>query len=223
MKKFLILTCLLMSMAIYKEDVRAAEYLSYQNIQFENYGAKLLENYSSEEYDTYYARISGRRFWGWKSVHIMRNEPVYFQKETLYVMVNEGTTPIQKTHAFRMNQQRRVQASTSGSVGLTGSGDVNQFRLGLDTQIDVNYLTDTTTTEEERIEIKLNVDPMTSLRVEIYGEGKVTNGVAKYFRFWRNVRKGGFEIFVITTEYYSIIKEALPDETIPYDAQYPRR
>lgn len=209
MKKILILSLCLLSLSLTRPLVFAAEYLTYQKIEFVNYGGKLLEDFTNDDYQTYYERMAGRKFWGWNTVHAHRNEPVTFQKETLYVMVNEGTTPIQKTHNFRMNQQRRVQTSASGSVSLSGSGNVSQFRLGLDTKIDVSYSTDVTTTEEERLEIKLNVDPMTRLRVEIYGEGKVTNGVARYYRLWRNVRQGGFEVFIITTEYYSIIKEAI--------------
>ncbi len=216
MKKLWIVTLFFFLVTMMKPTAQAAEYVTYQEIEFTNFGAKLLEDFTDEDYQMYYNRIAGRRFWGWRSVHAMRNEPVTFQKETLYVMVNEGTTPIQKTHSFRMNQTRRVQASASGSVGLSGSGDVSQFRLGLDTQIDVSYSSDTTTTEEEKIEIRLNVDPMTTLRVEIYGEGKVTNGVARYYRFWRNIRQGGFEVFIVTTEYYSIVKEAI-DETVPTD------
>ena len=217
MKKLFIVSLCLLIVSLERPVSDASEYLTYQSIEFENYGGKLLEDFNASDYQQYYRRLGGRRFWGWRSMHAHRNEPVTFQKETLYVMVNEGTTPIQKTHSFRMNQQRRIQSSASGSVALSGSGNVSQFRLGLDTKIDVSYSSDVTTTEEERLEIKLNVDPMTTLRVEIYGEGKVTNGVARYYRFWRNVRQGGYEVFVITTEYYSIVKEAIIDETIPCD------
>ena len=76
-----------------------------------------------------------------------------------------------------------------------------------------NEILDDIQTEEieEEFEIKVLVDSMTKLTVEVRGEGKVSNGVAKYYRFFKNVKKGGWEIFVVTTEYYSLTKELIDE------------
>ena len=76
----------------------------------------------------------------------------------------------------------------------------------------MSYTPTKTTSIEEEFEIKVYVDPMTKLVVQIQGEGKVSNGVAKYYRFYKNVKKGGWEIFVVTTEYYSLVKEKIDED-----------
>ena len=215
MKKYWMIVLLIFLCSVSKHTVQASEYIAYQDITFNRFGGKLLRHYTEDDYDRLYDLMPRRRFWGWQTVSFLNYEPVTFQKETLYVMVNEGTTPIQKTHSFRMNETRRVQTTTSGSIGINLSGPIKQFRLGLDSKLDIKHMNDITITEEERVEIKLNVDPMTTLRVEVYGEGLVSNGVARYLRFWRVVRQGGYEVFIITTEYYSIVKEAIIHEENP--------
>ena len=64
---------------------------------------------------------------------------------------------------------------------------------------------------EEEVTIKVLVDPYTKLMVQIKGEGQVSNGVASYYTFWKRIRLGGWEVFTITTEYYSIEKVRLDE------------
>ncbi len=206
---FIMVLCFLMSALV---PVEAGEYLTYQNITFRRAGAKLLEDYSQAEYDRYIKKVERRRFWGWRTYTVMRNEPVTFQKETMYVISNEGFTPIQKSYYFNVKGQGKFQISATGNIGLTGTGDVRGFRLGLDTHIRPQISYESSTQREERVDIRMTVDPRTTLRVEVFGEGKVTNGVANHYRFWRNTRQGGWEVFVLTTEYFSIVKAVIPDD-----------
>jgi len=41
------------------------------------------------------------------------------------------------------------------------------------------------------------------------GTGEVNNGVGKYYFFWINTTKGGWETFTVQTEYYEIVKERM--------------
>ena len=95
---------------------------------------------------------------------------------------------------------------------MDASGEAYGFKLGLEKSIKYSATATKTVSIEEEFEIKVHVDPMTKLLVQVQGEGKVTSGVAKYYRFFKNVKKGGWEIFVVTTEYYYLSKDKI-DET----------
>ncbi|MFH5880945.1 MAG: hypothetical protein ACNA7U_01395 [Candidatus Izemoplasmataceae bacterium] len=215
MKKVLIIFVTTFIFLLSKQTIFAAEYLTYQNITFTNHGGLLLENYTKSDYENYYKRIKGNRFWGWKTYVVLQNEPITFQKETMYIIRNEGYSTISKNYFFKTTEQSKFQLSATGNVGISASGNIKAFKLGLDSHIRPTVSYETQRAEEERIEIRMQIDPMTVLYVEVYGEGKITNGVAKYYRFWRNVRTGGWEVFVLTTEYFSIVKERIIDESIP--------
>ncbi len=99
----------------------------------------------------------------------------------------------------------------TGTLGLDVNASDKGFKLGLEEKLKFSITTTVYKEIEEEFEIKVLVDTMTKLTVEVRGEGKVSNGVAKYYRFFKNVKKGGWEIFVVTTEYYSLTKELIDE------------
>ena len=206
MKKLLIIALLVFTSVITKQTVTAGDYQTYQDVSFEFRSVKLLEDYATSDYTKYYKLLKKKRFWGWRSFIVFENEKAYFTRETLYVIENDGTTPITETFSFKSSKTTKVQYSASGSVSVNASGKKGGFKLGLDNQLKSTISGSSSSMLEEKVSIKVLVDPQTKLLVQIKGEGKITNGVAKYFRFYRNVKKGGFEIFVVTTEYYSLEK-----------------
>ncbi len=208
MKKLLIIA-ILFTLSSFRTHVDA-DYTTYQDIDFEFSTVKLLENFNKHDFKRYYDYMSSkRRFWGWKTFIAFENEKAYYTRETLYVIENDGYTEIVEKLKFTMQSSVKKQYSVSGNLGLKGGGEYNGFKLGLEQKIKAETSLVTEDITKESVEIKITVDPGTIMKVQIAGEAKVTNGVAKYYRFWRNVKKGGFEIFVITTEYYSITKEKL--------------
>lgn len=212
MKKLWIIACIVVMVFMVSESVKAGEYLTYQHVQFDRAGGKLLRDFSRSDYRHYYERLASRRFWGWRTTTAHYEEPVSFQKETLYVIVNEGRSPIIKAYNFTLTEQVKRQLSVSGNIGLRASGEVRRFNLNLDSHISPSYTHETTTTEVEDVEIRMQIDPMSELRVEVYGTGRVTNGVAKYYRFFRNVRSGGWEVFTVSTEYLSVVQRRIEGE-----------
>ncbi len=212
MKKIMILGLLFMMYSFSIQSVQANDYTTYQEIVFEHSGGLLLEKFSDSEYETYYDKLGGKRFWGWKTFIAYKNEPVTFTRDTLYIIYNEGETAITESIKLSRDEVVTRQYSTSGSIGLKGAGNYEGFKLNLDSAIDYSASKKVVTTLEEEYQIKVSVDPYTKLTIKIKGEGKVTSGVGKYYRFWKNVKKGGWEIFVVTTEYYSIEKVII-DET----------
>jgi len=208
MKKIIVIWLLLLAVLTQSETIHASQYLTYQEIEFENRGNRLLRDYTAYDYDVLYRRLGGRRFWGWRTHTHIDNERVMFKKETLYIIRNEGKTPIRQNYVFNTSEQEVTQVSTTGSLGVDASGKKGNFEAGLDAQITASYSNARTVKMEETVEIHIDVDPLTELHVIIYGEGLISSGVGRQYRFFRNVNEGGWEIFTLTTEYYSIVKAA---------------
>lgn len=212
MKKLVIGLMLVFISSLYIQESNASDYLTYQEIVFEQNGAKLLEDYSNSDYETYYDKIDKKKFWGWRTHSWFNNENVSFIKDTLFIIINEGDTPITHTLSIKSEEYSKKQFSVTGSLGVEGSGKDKGFKLGLEEKLKVSISTEVYKEIEEEFEIKIYIDPMTKLIVEVRGEGKVSNGVAKYYRFFKNVRKGGWEIFIVTTEYYSLNKVVIDED-----------
>lgn len=212
MKKLLIVSLLFFGYSLFQQKVFANDYLTYQEIIFDNNGAMLLEDFSKTKMDQYYEKMHRLRFWGWTTYVAYENESLTFLKETLFVIVNEGDTAIVQTMSFKSDEDIKKQYSVTGNLGLNAGGTKAGFKLGLEQEIKYAITATSTSSLEKDFDIKVNVDPYTRLIVEIRGEGKVTNGVAKYYRMYKCIKKGGWEVFVVTTEYYNIIKERI-DET----------
>jgi len=96
-----------------------------------------------------------------------------------------------------------------GSIGIDVSGKISSFDAGLDSSLSLKASHEFSSTMEETVEINISVDPDTRLFVEIYGEGLISNGVGERYRFFRNVGSGGFEVFTLQSEHYSIVKERM--------------
>ncbi len=212
MKKLFITTLLIFIMVtLTRVEPYGSSYLQFEELTFENFGGRLLRTYDESDYARYYKKIDKRKFWGWRTATMMDYEPVTFKKETMYIISNEGSTPIEKNYTFEHKTTTTREISATGNIGITGSGKIKAFKLGLDAEIEVESSVEIEESQEETIEIDIEVDPDTILYVAVYGEGYISNGVAKHYRFWINTRTGGWEIFTLTTEYFSIIKERLDD------------
>ncbi|MFK5883326.1 MAG: hypothetical protein QM489_03185 [Candidatus Izemoplasma sp.] len=211
MKKLLIFSLFIFAFVFNSNVVEANEYLAYQEIEFTGYGNEFLSDYSKSQYDKYYGFIDNRRFWGWNTYTVINSVHLTYTKETMYIIVNEGTTPITQTYYIKSEDETKKQYSVSGNIELSIKGKIDGFALGLEDSIKTSITAVVTSSVDEKFEVKVLVDPGTKLTVQIKGEGKLSNGVARYYRFFRNVKKGGWEVFVITTEYYSMTKVMIDD------------
>lgn len=212
MRKIVLLGFMILICSLMVENVKATDYESYQEIIFVHKGATLLSEYGNNDFDKYYKKMKGRRFWGWRTFTVYEDEELEYTRDTLYVILNEGDTAIEETIKLSREYSLKKQYSVSGSLGIKGSGSDKGFKLGLEEEVKSTITTTVEGTLEESYSMKIQVDPGTKVSIQIKGEGKITNGVAKYYRFWKNVKKGGFEIFWITTEYYSIEKVRIDED-----------
>lgn len=205
MKKLSILVLMLM-VIFTSNQVKADEYMYFQDIYFEKTVYKFLHEFSEYEMNKYLANVDERKFWGWSTHEVTTHQKVFFQKETLLMIENQGTTAIDQSYTLKVTEQSKIQFDTRGSIATKIKGKIKGLDFNLDTKLDISYAQTSVSNLEEQTKINIEVDPMTELKVAIYGEGYITNGVGRYFRFFREIREGGYEVFVLATEYYGIEK-----------------
>jgi len=189
--------------------VKAKDYLHYQSITFEERHHKFLHDFTAFDMIKHLDQLEGTRFWGWQLHPVTEHEKVIFTKETVLFIHNAGTTPITQSYLLKSSEQSKIQFDTRGTITTKNKGKYKGFDLNLDAQLDIRMVSDVNISLQEETKINIEIDPMTSLKVAIYGEGYISNGVGRYFRFFRPVREGGYEIFVLATEYYGIEKLAI--------------
>ncbi|MGD9910062.1 MAG: hypothetical protein AB7U79_05620 [Candidatus Izemoplasmatales bacterium] len=210
MKKLLIMVLFLFFSVFYpKNYLYAEEYGTYQEIVFDNDNAKLLKEFSDEEYDDYYDLITTKRFVGWKLCVVNKNETLEFISETKLRIVNDGYSTIKHNITLTTKEETKYQISASGEVDVSVKGDVKQFKGTLDADIKASISYTKNTTTSETYEFYVIVDPNTYVTIVTRGTGELSNGVAKYYFCWIEMKKGGWETFTVTTEYYEIIKDKL--------------
>lgn len=207
--KWLMIFCMIL--AWMPESVQASEYTHFQTIHFTKSNRTFLSDFSHLDMTRYLNRIDGKRFWGWMVEPVTEHEKVLFTKETILIIDNAGTTPIEQSYTLKVSEQSKIQYDARGQITTRMKGKVKGFDLNLEAKLDLSYSQSTVKTIEEQTQIDIEVDPGTSLKVAIYGEGYITNGVAKFYRFFRPVREGGYEYFILATEYYGIEKVPLDD------------
>lgn len=201
----------LIAVCVTLHPVEASEYTHFQTIRFASGNKDFLNDFSHLDMRRYLNRIEGKKFWGWITEPVHEDEKVVFTKETVLLIDNAGTTPIDQSYTLKVSEQSKIQYDARGQINTKVKGKVKGFDLNLESKLDLSYTNSTVKSIEEVTKIDIEVDPGTSLRVAIYGEGYISNGVAKYFRFFRPVREGGYEYFVLATEYYGIEKVPLDD------------
>ncbi len=211
MKKIMIVLVLILLFSIDFKSANA-NYHAYQEVTFEHSYMKLLEDYRDSDFEDYYDELPKRRFYGFNIYKAFSNEKAYFIKETLFIVENYGDTAIDETVTFTQTLSVTTQFGASGGIKTKGSGTAKGFKLNLESYLDLDYEKTVKEVTEEKHSFKIKVDPNTRMTIQILGEAKVSNGVAKYHRFWFLAKKGGWEVFLVTTEYYYFLKERLDEE-----------
>lgn len=200
---------MLLIAVFFPSRVHADDYGSYQEITFDDTRNKLLKGYSQEDYKEYYDLIPKRYFMGWKLLIVTKNQPVDFISETKLKIFNTGYSTIKHDITLKTDEKTKLQISASGSISVSVKGDIKKFKGGLDGDIKAAVDYEKTETSSEEYVFKITVDPGTYVTIVTRGEGLVSNGVAKNYLFWIMTKKGGWETFTVTTEYYEIIKEKI--------------
>jgi len=168
---------------------------------------KLLENYTKDEYKTYYSEVDRRKFSGWNIYSVHKNIKVSYVTETLFSYYNDGFSAIDYTFKLERKVSTKLSLSATGSIGLKVAKDGKGFKNNLDGSLKLSADYTKNTDDKETYEIKFKVDPGTQVDLYIYGEGKISNGVAARYLFWIRLDRGGYEVFLVTTQYQRLEKK----------------
>ena len=206
MKKILILSIFLFLFVAATKVEASESYNTFQEIEISS--GKMLTDFTSEEYEEYYRSVDKRKFWGWRVKTVNKNIKAKFISETVFSYYNNGLTPI--TYKYELNKTvvDKFSISSTGSIKYKLDGTIAKFKNNLDAEVKINVTDEVVTTTKEENNLEIIVDPKTVANLRILGEAYITNGVAAYYIFWIRVQRGGFEYFVVTTQYPRL--EVLP-------------
>lgn len=206
MKKILLISIFLFLICIVKNVSAVEDYNTFQEVDI--YSGKMLDDYTTEEYNKYYKNVDKRKFWGWRTHVVNKNIKAKFISETVFSYYNNGKTPITYKYELSKSVVNKYSISASGSIKYNINGEIKKFKNNLDAEVKINVTDETVTTTKEQNDLQIIIDPFTVANLKIVGEAKITNGVAAYYVLWIRIERGGFEYFVVTTQYPRL--EVLP-------------
>lgn len=198
---------LLLATVLLVEGSYASSYQSFETLNLTS--GKLLEDFTEQEYKEYYKKVDKRKFLGWNVHTVHKNIKVNYVSETLFSYYNDGYTAIDYKYKLENKGTTRLNLSATGSIGIKQTKTTKEFKNNLDGSLKLSADYQVTTDQKETIDIVLKVDPGTQVDLYIYGEGKITNGVASRYLFWVRTNRGGFEVFVVTTQYQRLEKKRI--------------
>jgi hypothetical protein len=184
-----------------------SNYQSYEEITMST--GELLNDFSSSDYKDYYKKVEKRKFYGWRVHTVNKDVEVSYITETLFSYYNDGYTAIEYEYKLDQKTTSKVSLSSSGSIGIKQNGTKPTFKQNLEGSLRLSADYTTTESSEESYTVSLKVDPGTQVDLYIYGEGLITNGVAARYFLWMRSHKGGFEAFVVTTQYQRLEKKRI--------------
>ena len=206
MKKFLIISIFLFLLVVCKEVKASEDYNTFQEIEISS--GKMLSDFTEEEYNKYFKQVDKRKFWGWRVNTINKKIKAKFISETVFSYYNNGLTPITYKYELSKSVVDKYSISATGTIKYNLEGKTTKFKHNLDTEVKINVSNEVVNTTKEENNLEIIIDPMTVANLRILGEAYVTNGVAAYYIFWLRIQRGGFEYFVVTTQYPRL--EVLP-------------
>lgn len=198
---FLLLVCLTVNNGFLKAN---PYYKSYQEINVK--GGEFLSEYSESDFKKHYKKVDKRKFWGWRVNEVYKDLKVDYKTETLFSYYNDGTTPFNYDYSYKKKESSSVSLSSTGTIKVDASGTIQKFKGGLNSSLSVTSTKKRSTDETEEFKVKVIIDPGTMLNLYVLGEGKVSNGVAANYVCWIRTKRGGFEVFTVTTQYYKMEK-----------------
>ncbi|MFA5471328.1 MAG: hypothetical protein WC219_04715 [Acholeplasmataceae bacterium] len=206
MLKKLIFICMLFLIVLISSNIAHADsnYQSFESLEINK--GKLLTDFTKSEYKTYYKKVDKRKFMGWKVYTVNKDIECSYITETLFSYYNDGYTPIEYEYTLDTKTTSKLSLSASGSIGIKTSSTKPEFKNNLDGSIKLSADYQTSEEKKESVSVNLEVDPGTQVDLYIYGEGLITNGVAARYAFWFRVNRGGYEAFVVTTQYQRLEK-----------------
>ena len=207
MKRLILFALFLCLLITPKVTHASSHYQSYESLTV--YQGKLLENFNEADYKDNYSKVNKRKFMGWRVHHMHKNIKVSYISDTLFSYYNDGTTAINYKYKLDRKTNTKFNISATGTIGIKMQKMEKTFKNNLDASLKLSAEYQIQSEEKESFEVSLKVDPGTQVDLYIYGEGKITNGVAARYIFWMRADRGGYEVFLITTQYHRLEKKRI--------------
>ena len=207
MKKIIFCLLIFSCALLFGISISGESYQGYEKIEMTS--GKLLADFSDKDYTTYYKKVHKLKLSDWSVYVVNKDVKASFISETLFSYYNDGYTPIEYEYQLERKRSSKIGLSATGSIGLKSSSSVPKFKNNLESAIKLSSEYTQSDEEKETYFLKFLVDPGTQVDLYLYGEGKVTNGVAARYSLFIRVDKGGFEVFVVTTEYQRLEKKKI--------------
>ncbi|XMB87425.1 hypothetical protein RJG79_06410 [Mycoplasmatota bacterium WC44] len=183
----------------------SVNHVNFEEIVFIEEG-ELIEEFEENEYDKYYEKLNNR-FFGWESFVIHDEVDVVFVSETLFSYRNQSNETISYEYTYETGKAIKDSIAVTGDIQAKADGKVKGFNLKFDSKIQSKISSQSTKSVSEKWELNIDVPPYTQVSLKIRGEGKLSNGVSKFFMFWMNTKKGGWEVLDVVNEYYWLVEE----------------
>lgn len=206
MKKGFIFILLLGCILLATRVQAGSNYRSFEEFRLSE--GKQLADLTDEELRNYYANVNKRKFMGWRIYMINESLSANFVSDTVFSYFNNGLTAITYTYSFDEKRVEEVSMSATGSIGISETKTEKTFKNGLSNELKLNATIKSSVSQTKKEDLKIVIEPKTVANLRIIGKGKLYTGVAANYFFWIRVQRGGFEYFIVSTEYPRL--EVLP-------------
>lgn len=180
-------------------STKVVAYQQFEHLEVVGKG-KMLEDFTETEYKDNYKKV-GRAFGGWKKYEVNSKVKVKFVSDTLLSYYNDGLTPIKYTYKGSRKVANSYDLKVTGQLSVKTQKSNKTFGDGLNASVKIESKWSQDSEIKEDFNLQLEIAPKTQLNLYLYGEGYLVNGVAKKYFFWFETKKGGYEVFYVTTHY----------------------
>ena len=184
-----------------------SNYRAFESLEISS--GELLADYTASQYKKYYKKVDRRKFMGWRTYKVNKDIECSYITETLFSYYNNGYSAISYEYTLDKKTTSKLSLSASGSIGVKMSSTKPTFKNNLDGSLKLSADYQQSEEVTESYTVNLDVDSGTQVDLYIYGEGLISNGVAARYFFWIRVNRGGYEAFVVTTQYQRLEKSRI--------------
>lgn len=178
----------------------------FVQIDFVDQG-KLLINFTQEELDYGYEKVSKPKFWGWSSYFFNYNCDAHYIGEVLFSKSNKTATSYYVDYVIETSDVIKNSTTVSGSISAKIAGAIKKVSGTLSGEIGGEKHKENKISKTETTKVKIEVPPYSRVALKVTGEAKVTNAVSKYYILGMTFKKGTWETIETITEYYELYEE----------------
>ena len=189
--------------------VQASSHADFQKLIFdEDSLASLIEDMPQEKIQKAYKSMK-RRVFGWNYATIIKNEAIKYEGDIVFSKANNTNRELSFTYNYETENTFETSVSVTGELSISISGKIKAINGTLNGKIrkEIGEKTHKKMTESTRT--TLVVPPSTKLTVQIKGDARLSNGVARYHFLGIGFKKGTWEIIDVITEYYDYYEESI--------------